>query len=76
MLRYLREEAQSLAIDREIARFLAAGRKPVPIEVKCRGLQIVGVADDGQHGRFESDRAILGRQQPDREWADKRIMGA
>src|SRR5689334_14480166 len=34
MLRYLREEAQPLAIDREVACFLAAGRKPVAIKVE------------------------------------------
>src|SRR4051812_45409855 len=49
MLRHLREEAQPLAIDREIACFLAAGRKPVAIKVERGGLQIVGVADDAQH---------------------------
>src|SRR5215218_4619049 len=49
MRRHLREEAQPLAIDREVARFLAAGRKPVAIKVERGGLQIVGVADDAQH---------------------------
>src|SRR3954454_1957735 len=49
MLRHLREEAQPLAIDREVARLLAAGRKPVTIKVERGGLQIVGVADDAQH---------------------------
>src|SRR5882757_1846848 len=49
MLRHLREEAQPLAIDREVACFLAAGRKPVAIKVERGGLQIVGVADDAQH---------------------------
>ena len=49
MLRHLRKQAQPLAIDREVARFLAAGRKPVAIKVERGGLQIVGVADDAQH---------------------------
>src|SRR5262245_10291538 len=49
MLRHLREEAQPLAIDREVACFLAAGRKPVAIKVERGGLQIVGVANDAQH---------------------------
>src|SRR5262245_54636670 len=49
MLRSLREEAQPLAIDREVACFFAAGRKPVAIKVERGGLQIVGVADDAQH---------------------------
>src|SRR5450755_4341523 len=49
MLRHLREEAQPLAIDREVACFLTAGRKPVAIKVERGGLQIVGVADDAQH---------------------------
>jgi hypothetical protein len=46
MLRLLLEEAQLLAIDREVACFLAAGRKPVATKVECGGLQIVGVAND------------------------------
>src|SRR5262245_3638217 len=49
MLRHFREEAQPLTIDREVACFLAAGRKPVAIEVERSGLQIVGVANDAQH---------------------------
>src|SRR5262244_2797269 len=49
MFRHLREEAQPLAIDREVACFLAAGRKPVAIKVERGGLQIVGVANDAQH---------------------------
>src|SRR5258705_881980 len=49
MLRHLREEAQPLAIDREVACFLAAGRKPVAIKVERGGLPIVGVSDDAQH---------------------------
>src|SRR5262245_53177494 len=49
MLRHLREESQPLAIDREVACFLAAPRKPVAIKVERGGLQIVGVADDAQH---------------------------
>lgn len=49
MLRHLRKEAQPLAIDREVACFLAAGRKPVAIKIERGGLQIVGVADDAQH---------------------------
>src|ERR1700733_12394176 len=48
MLRHLREEAQPLAIDREVACFLAAGWKPVAIKVERGGLQIVRVADDAQ----------------------------
>src|SRR4051794_16960822 len=50
MLRYLREEAQPLAIDRKVAGFFATGGKPVAIQVERGGLQIVGVADDPQHG--------------------------
>ena len=38
MLRHLREEAQPLAINREVACFLAAGRKPVAIKVERGGL--------------------------------------
>ena len=49
MLRHLREEAQPLAIDREVAGFLAAGRQPVAIKIERGRLQIVGVADDAQH---------------------------
>src|SRR5258708_39122610 len=49
MLRHLREEAPPLEIDREVAGFLAAGRKPVTIKVERGGLTIVGVADDAQH---------------------------
>src|SRR3954451_18772705 len=48
MLRHLREETQPLAIDREVACFLAAGRKPVAIKIERGGLQIVGVADAAQ----------------------------
>src|SRR5258707_3756468 len=58
MLRHLREEAQPLAIDREVACFLAAGRKPVAIKVERGGLQICGVADDAQH------RAAAARELP------------
>ena len=39
----------SLAIDREVTRFLAAGRKPIPIKVECSGLQIVGIVNDAQN---------------------------
>jgi len=46
VLRQLGEETQPLSIDREVACFLAAGRKPVAIKVERGGLQIVGVADD------------------------------
>src|ERR1700724_4183187 len=59
MLRHLREEAQPLAIDREVACFLAAGRKPVAIKVERGGLQIVGVADDARH-RAASARDLAG----------------
>src|SRR3954470_11838159 len=59
MLRHLREEAQPLAIDREVACFLAAGRKPLAIKVQRGGLQIVGVADDAQH-RAASARNLAG----------------
>ena len=59
MLRHLREEAQPLAIDREVACFLAAGRKPIAIKVERGGLQIVGVADDAQH-RAASARDLAG----------------
>src|ERR1700730_10590231 len=59
MLRPLREEAQPLAIDRKLACFLAAGRKPVAIKVERGGLQIVGVADDAQH-RAASARDLAG----------------
>src|SRR5437879_2104014 len=59
MLRHLREEAQPLAIDREVACFLAAGRKPVAIKVERGGLQIVGVANDAQH-RAASARDLAG----------------
>src|SRR3979409_2740415 len=59
MLRHFRKEAQPLAIDREVACFLAAGRKPVAIKVERGGLQIVGVADDAQH-RAASARDLAG----------------
>src|SRR3954471_1280406 len=59
MLRHLREEAQPLAIDREVAGFLAAGRKPVAIKVESGGLQIVGGAHDAQH-RGASTRNLAG----------------
>jgi hypothetical protein len=59
MLRYLREEAQSLTIDREVACFLAAGREPIAIKVECGGLQFVGVADDAQR-RAASARDLAG----------------
>src|SRR4029077_14469939 len=42
MLRHLREEAQPLAIDREVACFLAAGRKPVAIKVERGDFSKVG----------------------------------
>jgi hypothetical protein len=48
MLRHLGEEAEPLAIDREVAGFLAAGRQPLAIEVERGGLQVVGVADNAQ----------------------------
>ena len=48
MLRYLREEAQALAVDREVARLLPAGGQPVAVEVEGGGFQIVGVAGDAQ----------------------------
>ena len=50
MLRDFRKEAQPLAIDRKVARFLARGRKPVAIKIQRGRLEIVGVADDAQHG--------------------------
>src|ERR1700736_1446089 len=59
MLRHLREEGKPLAIDREVACFLAAGRKPVAIKVERGGLQIVGVADDTQD-RAASARDLAG----------------
>jgi len=49
MLRHLREEAQPLAIDREVACFLPAGQKLAAIIAERGGLQIVGVANDTQH---------------------------
>src|SRR4029078_12530011 len=49
VLRHLGEEAQPLAIDREVAGSLAAGWKPVAIKEERGRLQIVGVADDAQH---------------------------
>ncbi len=59
MLAHLREEAQPLAIDREVACVLAAGRQPVAVKVKRSGLQIVGVADDAKH-RAASARDLAG----------------
>src|SRR5476651_2785699 len=56
------KKAQPLAIDREVACFLAAGRKPVAIKVERGGLQIVGVADDAQHRAASArDLAALDR---------------
>ena len=50
---------QPLAIDREVACFLAAGRKPVAIEVERGGIQITGVANNAQY-RAASARYLAG----------------
>jgi hypothetical protein len=41
VLRHFREEAQPLAIDREVTGVLATGRKLVAMEIERGGLQIV-----------------------------------
>ena len=69
MLRYRRGEAQALAADREVVRFLPAGGQPVAVEIEGGGFEIVGVAGDAQDGAAATGCVVNTQRVP---WTGKR----